>query len=218
MSGIQVFQDLFLTGPDDGREGFAAALRSEPGPPWRFDAESSEKADMNAFGDGGILVFERGAEGGLAAARLVLWPNDNGYYVPNVVPTQVSELTMADYNAILADFADKIAKPIGRRFGFTTATTAGNQNLEDWLSPEAAVALRRFSGAANKSTGASHPMDERRWFDFIIAVRRSGKTIATDYLARWLHEAEGWDEDMAHKLAGEFERGIALLNREFETR
>ena len=50
MSGIQVFQDLFLTGPDDGREGFAAALRSEPGPPWRFDAESSEKADMNMAG------------------------------------------------------------------------------------------------------------------------------------------------------------------------
>src|SRR3546814_8731568 len=80
------------------------------------------------------------------------------------------------------------------------------------------VLFRSFSAAANKATGASHPLDQRRWFDFIISAHRSGKDIGTDRLARWLHEVEGWDEDSAHRLAGEYERCKELLDREAETR
>src|SRR3546814_11423754 len=97
--------------------------------------------------------------------------------------------------------------------------------ISDWGSyvcssdhEESAAALRRFSAAANKATGASHPLDQRRWFDFIISAHRSGKDIGTDRLARWLHEVEGWDEDSAHRLAGEYERCQELLDREAETR
>lgn len=79
------------------------------------------------------------------------------------------------------------------------------------MSIDATVKLRRFSGAANKSTGASHPSDERRWFDFIVAVHRAGDKLDAARLARWLHEAEGWDEDSAHKLAGNYETSLALL-------
>ncbi|SMF53160.1 hypothetical protein SAMN06265365_1183 [Tistlia consotensis] len=218
MSGINVFQDLVLTGPDSSRDALAAALKQEAASPWHFDAEGSASAERNAVGDKGILIFERSPADDLPAVRLVLWPQDGGYYVPNVTPVQTSKLTVSEYNAVLADFAETVAKPIARRFGFTVSTTSANQNLEDWLTPEAAIALRRFSGAANKSTGASHPMDERRWFDFIIAVHRTGKRIGSDYLARWLHEVEGWDEQSAHTLVAEFERGIALLARDVETR
>lgn len=218
MSGINVFQDLVLSGPDAGRDALATALQHETASPWRYDAEGSANAERNALGDKGILIFERSAADKLPAARLVLWPQDGGYYVPNVTPVQSGELTISEYNAVLADFAEAVAKPMARRFGFTVSMTSANQNLDDWLTPEAAVALRRFSGAANKSTGASHPMDERRWFDFIIAVHRTGKRISSDYLARWLHEVEGWDERSAHNLAAEFERGIALLARDVETR
>lgn len=218
MSGINVFQDLVLSGPDSGRDALVAALQQEAASPWRYDAEGSAKAERNALGDKGILIFVRSAANDLPAARLVLWPQDGGYYVPNVTPVQIGELTISEYNAVLADFAKAVAKPIARRFGFTVSMTSANQNLKDWLTPEAAIALRRFSSAANKSTGASHPMDERRWFDFIIAVHRTGKRIGSNYLARWLHEVEGWDERSAHNLVAEFERGIALLDRDIETR
>ena len=86
------------------------------------------------------------------------------------------------------------------------------------MSKDAATALRHFSALANKSAGASHPLDQRRWFDFIIAVHRAHDDVGTDRLARWLHEVEGWTQETAHDLAGEFERGLALLTREVETR
>lgn len=214
MSGIHVFQDLILSGPGTSREAFAAALKQPPPLPWHYDAEGSANAEL---GDKGVLIFQRSSTDRVPAARLVLWPQDGGYYVPNITPVEVRQLTISEYNAVLADFAEAIAKPIARRFGFVVSMTSTNQDLEDWLTPESAAALRRFSSLANKSTGASHPLDERRWFDFIIAVHRSGQSIGSDYLTRWLREVEGWDERSAHKLASEFERGIALLKRNAET-
>lgn len=218
MDKIEVFMDLVLTGPGETRDAVAATLTANAADPWRFDAEQSADAGRNAMGEEGILLFERSPAAGIPAARLVLWPKDDGYYVPNIVPTSVGQLTTLDYNAVLADFADTLARPVARRFGWSVGITSAQQGINDWLAAEPAAALRRFSAAANKSTGASHPMDERRWFDFIIAVHRAGGDIGTDRLARWLTEAEGWDEEAAHDLAGEYERGMALLRREAETR
>jgi hypothetical protein len=70
-----------------------------------------------------------------------------------------------------ADFIERIVRPVASRFDYQIDATEAHQNLEDWTSADAARKLRVFSTAANKSTGASHPTDQRRWFDFIIAVR-----------------------------------------------
>lgn len=218
MSGIQVFQDMALTGSASERAPLAAALMERPVAPWSFDAEGSESAERNALGDKGILIFRRETDASLPAARLVLWPREEGYYVPNITPVEIGELTIAQYNSVLSDFAEAIVKPVARRFGYTVSLTSAIQDLEDWMTPEAATALRRFSAAANKSTGAGHPMDERRWFDFILAVHRAKLDVGTDRLERWLREVEGWNEETALDLAAEFERGLALLDRERETR
>ncbi len=218
MSKITVFRDMVLTGPADSRAPVVSALAAKAAEPWRFNADGSADAAHSALGETGIMLFERTEDASLPAARLVLWPKGDGFYVPNVVPTTARKLTIAEYNSVLADFVEAIARPVARRFGWSVGITSAEQGLEDWLAAEPATALKRFSAAANKSTGASHPMDERRWFDFIIAVYRLGGNIDTDRLVRWLHEAEGWDETTAHDLAGEYERGMALLHREAETR
>ena len=160
-----------------------------------------------------ILAFGRKATDDLRAAGLTLWSRDGGYYVSNIVPIDVSELGVAQYNAILKDFIERIVRPVAPRFNYCIDATEARQNLEDWTSTEAAQKLRDFSAAANKSTGASHPMAQRRWFDFIIAVHESRKTIGTDRLIRWLHEIEGWDEESAHELAGRYETALSLLQR-----
>lgn len=218
MSGIEVFQDMALLGPAHERAELATELRRSATYPWAFDEKGSENAEHNVLGDKGILIFQRECDEDLPAARLVLWPNEEGYYVPNITPVEIGQLTIQQYNAVLSNFADAIAKPVARRFGYTVNITSAVQSIEVWMSEDAATALRRFSVAANRSTVASHPMDECRWFDFIIAVHRRNDNVGTDRLARWLHEVEGWAEETAHNLASEFERGLALLRREAETR
>ena len=81
------------------------------------------------------------------------------------------------------------------------------------LAPlERADALRRFSAAANKATGSSHPLDRTRWFAFLLSVHGVTPSLDADRLARWLVEVEGWSDDKAHDLVVEYEFGLALLD------
>jgi hypothetical protein len=209
---VEVFRDLYLRGPVARRSDLRQALIAAAEDPWYYDPDRSAAIGRNAT-DADILAFGRKASNDLRAAGLTLWSRDDGYYVPNIVPIEFGELGIAQYNAILADFIERIVRPVAPQFDYRIDATEARQDLEDWTSADAARKLRVFSAAANKSTGASHPMDQRRWFDFIIAVHDCRKTIGTDHLIRWLHEIEGWDEESAHELAGQYETALSLLQR-----
>lgn len=71
--------------------------------------------------------------------------------------------------------------------------------------------FERFSGAANKSSGRSHPADEARWLKFIRAAHRSGEPPSRSEVYEWL-VARDWDVDTARELSNEYEFGIELLN------
>jgi hypothetical protein len=208
---IDVFSDLVLHIPLQERDASAAQLKSAARDPWSFDAERSEELRRNSVGDRTVLAFTRAPTEDLPAAGLSLWSHDDGFYVPNVVPLEMGEFTHAQYNEVLGDFANRVVRPVAARARFRIEITDGRQQLSDWIPSEAAQKLRAFSDAANKSSGSTHPMDRQRWFDFILAVHRSCSQLDTDRLARWLHEVDRWDEESAHRLAGEFEQYISIL-------
>lgn len=210
---IEVFMELRLRGPDPQRTALRKALAERASPPWSFDRDRTDEMVRNAFSTKDLLVFERAQQDMVPAAFLTLWAADDGYYVSNIVPIEVGELSRRQYNAILKEFAERVVGPVAADQGFVLETSSAHEGIEDWLPKPAANALVSFSRCANKSTRASHPHDQRRWFDFIIEVHRSGASLGPDRLARWLHQVEGWDEDSAHDLAGDFETSLALLER-----
>lgn len=134
------------------------------------------------------------------------------------MPQNVGELGIAKYNAILRDFVAMIAEPAARTGDFKVELSSPHQSLDDWLDSEPAVALRRFSRLANKSTGAAHPMDRDRWYAFLIAVHHTSKRLDTDQLVRWLVELEHWSEDKAHELAIDYEFALGLLEQYDQSR
>lgn len=208
---VELFSDLTLRGPADKKGALRDALIAAAAGAWRFDPARSEEIRRNSVSSDEILAFRHDEPGSLPAAGLTLWERPDGYTVPNIVPVEVGELTRAQYNALLQDFAEKVVRAPAAANGFDVELTSGRQGMDDWTSAEVATALRRFSGAANKSTGASHPMDQQRWFAFLLAAHRAEAKPDPDRLARWLHEVEGWDEESSHELAGDYERALALL-------
>lgn len=128
------------------------------------------------------------------------------------MPTAVPELGRRRYNAALRDFVDNVVEPAARRTAFDVRTTTERQSLEDWLPAATSDALRRFSATANRGTGSSHPSDRRRWFAFLLAARREGAALDAELLVRWLIEEEGWSDGQAHRLGGEYEFGLSLLD------
>lgn len=209
---IEVFSELYVRGPAAAKAGLRKALVAAAADPWSYDEERSAEIQRNTVSNDDVLVFRRCAAEALPAAGLTLRERHDGFYVSNIVPTEASELGYGEYNALLQDFGERLVRPVADAHGWGVEITPGRQRLEDWAPAEVALALRRFSSAANKSTGASHPMDQQRWFAFLVAAHRTGTSLDADRLGRWLHEAHGWDEDSAHELAGDYERAMALLD------
>ena len=209
---LEVFQDLFLCGPADGRTALRCALLGHVVAPWHHAEEREKELSKHASKDADVLAFQREAGKGLEAATLVLWSRPGGYRVANIVPLEIDELGYSGYNALLQDFKQRIAAPAAWQAGFQVKMTTSRQSIEDWLPPKAADALRCFSRFANKATGSAHPLDRERWFQFLIEAHADHSQLDTERLARWLVEVEGWDDDHATKLAIEYEFGLALLS------
>jgi len=209
--GLEVFQDLLLRGPATCRPQLRAALMDLAVGPWRHAAKEEDALSEHTSSDEEIFAFKRDPGDGLEAVGLVLWSEPEGFKVTNIVPRVAGELGVAGYNRHLIDFAERLAHPAAAKAGFSVEITTARQTLEDWASPDTADALRKFSAAANKSSGASHPLDRRRWFAFLIRAHRDATTLDTEQLVRWLIEAEEWPEDVAHMLAIQYEFALNLL-------
>jgi hypothetical protein len=212
MTTLEEFRDLSIRGSAEDRTKLRQALIAKAVAPWRHVVE--KQMDASAFaGRDDVLVFERDAADGLASAGLFLWPRLDGYEITNIVPRETSDLGIHAYNALLQDFLVRVADPAAAETGFRVETTTAQQSLDDWLPKNIADALRRFSGAANKSTGSSHPYDRQRWFAFLFAVHDHNEHLDTTRLMRWLVEIEGWSEDKAIELVTEYEFALGLLDQ-----
>ena len=209
---LEVFQDLHLrtrSADISIRDHILAQIKA----PWRHDPEREENVRSYALRQQEVVALIREAFEGIDESALVLWQEDDGYRVANIVPRNVGELGITKYNIILRDFVARVAEPAAKAGGFSVNMTAPQQTLEDWLEVEPAAALRRFSNLANKSTGASHPKDQERWFEFLIAAHRTSTRLDAERLARWLTEVEGWSSETAHELAIDYEFALGLLRK-----
>jgi hypothetical protein len=145
----------------------------------------------------------------LPCARLWLAKNKEGnLYVSNIVPYEVGELTYEQYNSILLSFVEVLRKDPSIKCDLTKA----NITLEDFMPQDVALKLRRFSGAANKSTGYGHPCDFERWLDFVVSFYRNKCERRLEWIRRWLNEEEKWTVEKSWELSCQLDYAIDVLD------
>ena len=206
IASIEVFQDLLLEFPEERRCEVRRALRQHVEAPWRH----AEERERDIADD--IMAFERESDDRFPKSGLSLWNDSEGYRVTNIVPLEIDRLSISSYNDILGDFKNKVIQPASKKSGFRTEVSARRKSITDWTSQEAADALHRFSAVANKSTGSSHPSDQKLWFRFLLSAHKTRGRFDSTLLERWLIEAEEWPPDSATKLIHEYEFGMDLLD------
>lgn len=162
--------------------------------------------------------------------------NEGELRVNNIVPLEKNQLSIDEYNNVLELFYGEIIKPYKERH-FDIEISPLTDDIFDprtVISEEALKKLRTFCGAANKSTGSSHPSDQEKWFDFICQTVDDDRIFDIETLAKFLQDEsywgkreEGflgaigsfaWDEKHAWQLASEYEDACAILQYYKRTR
>lgn len=200
------FRDFYLRGGN--RESllkFCSIISTYITGDWRQVNESRFKEDFIVFAYYGDKINK---------ASVFLYTKDIDklqFSITNIVPMEKNSLNYDEYNEVLEKCVNECIVPCANECGLSYELTSENVELEKYMSNESAKKLRMFSGAANKSTGSSHPCDGDRWNDFICKTFMDGHENVSTILGRWLTEEDGWDDKHASDLVMEFEQGISLL-------
>ena len=142
---------------------------------------------------------------------------DFRYKVSNIVPLNHGDLGITGYNAVLKDFVRAVVRPAAKEDHLEYNLSSDVKSIDDWVDQDTAMALKRFSALANKSTGRSHPMDGDRWLAFLLLAHRKNSQLNTEQLSRWLVEVEKWPSEIANELTLEYELSRSLLSKYDET-
>lgn len=206
---MKTFRDLYihLNGVDS--ETFSNELESQSKAPWVRRKDKEE--ELGGTGDKPIC-FEAKKGTSIEPAALFIFPKDGKtWWVSNIVPTEVSELTHDQYNAALENFFESIVQPAIKDSSITAELTSNEVSVGSVAGVKVEKALVSFSNLANKSTGSSHPLDRKRWLEFLILAHESGFELHTDLIIHTLVEL-GWSEEKAIELGIQFEFAQDLLS------
>lgn len=214
-SMLDVFQDLKITPRKYSLRQIREALIKNTKNPWRH-ASDKELELSSLYTEGSsdkVIVFEREKSNGIEAIGLVIHEHDGIYEVTNIVPTEKSKLDYSSYNAALKDFIERVVNLAKKDIEFDFELSDSQQDLETWLTHDAAKALKAFSKLANKATGSSHPSDLKRWLSFLFIVHQEKANFDSINLLRWLVEVDKWTEDSASELIFQYDFALELLKQ-----
>lgn len=210
---MEIFRELYLQTDADRMAAIADQVERAPPPNWARDEAAETKArTASLVGSRPTFCFSYAPDGRRPTALLIVTEKDpNTFFVSNVIPLAKHQLAHGEYNAILENFYERAIQPLASSMGVAATLSAGQVDLEHWMSHEAAELLRQFSASANRGTGSAHPADRERWNAFVVAAHRGGSTMDASDLRRWLIEVDGWAPEIADQLAVEYEYGRELL-------
>jgi hypothetical protein len=179
---------------------------------WRRDRSKDE--EMKRTG-GAWMTFSLTGHPNLPPAFLFLTHKADAdkFNVTNIISPARDRLTYDEYNEILKSFSDAVLARVSAQRTIDFDLGGMDVDLAAQLPQDVYSRLRLFSVAANKRTGSSHPLDQERWMDFLIASDKATVSLDSHILARWLVEVEGWESELASRLAQEYEFGRELLQR-----
>lgn len=212
---MRVFQDLTISGkPDDLQKLRTELLRSPNGwVPFKRNEEWMDKEEPSSSEAHPFIAIDVPELSRLRPATLFLLLKDEGQtaYVGNILPDSNS-LSQEEYNAILKSFFEECIQPHRDHFRLKCLFSPEFVFIEDTLSRENLALLHEFENMANKSTGASHPNDYRRWINFIVASVRDKERLGTEQLRIWLMD-QGFPPYIASDLVQQYKFGFDLIEK-----
>lgn len=205
MGTIEVFQALHIEAPQNELSAVRQKLIDTAQTPWTHD-----KSCMT--GEPECTVFYYHGSDLNGSVRLRLRQNSNGFDVSSINPQGIEDLGVQRYNDLLNNFAESVAAPAIKHNGTAMTLSNKKQSPADWLKPEAAYALYKFSINKDKRMDYFDPEDTDRWMNFLVTVHNSDLADTVfDNLERWLRHSQGLSDDLSHSLSVDLRSSAKLL-------
>ena len=161
-------------------------------------------------GPEGALSFVRERDSALPSVALWILPRGpSEYSLSNMIPMEKGVmLNPYQCRAILDDFSRSLLDPAKGNSLVQWDRRPESKGPENLLSRSAQRKFASFVMSANRAN--LHPLDWKRWNEFVIQVHRDDTAIAREDVDRWL-AAEDWSEVDRSRLVLDFDIGMLLL-------
>ncbi len=134
-----------------------------------------------------------------------------GLELTNIIPKNVSSITMEEYNSFVEHFRKSLTSFSRRNsLGLRIKTTSGELTLDSAISGP--KTRKRFEQFLAVHPTSKHAHDVRRLDIFICTAARNAKgTVDVNRLKRYLREVLTWCEDDAEWCANRVSTGLEVL-------
>jgi hypothetical protein len=208
---LEVFRNFEITGEEPKLTTFLSQLSRRLPSGWKRNP-SREKEIRHASGkDAKTFVFSIAPQDERPAANLFLMRSGHSLRITNIVPVEYGQLSKSQYNSFIDEFSSA-AVPVAESVGLNATMTPAQLDVRVLVGENTFRALKAFSDFANRTTGASHPLDRGRWLNFLISQHIEGARLDGDILTRWFIEEEKWPYSEAYDLGSQFEFARELLS------
>ena len=151
-------------------------------------------------------------EDGLPSSRLIICAIDNSDKVSivNIVPnvdSGISHIECIEYNQILDSFKNKVFCAIKEKYGNTIDENTEDYTIEDIIP----LSFPRLNTWLSMYPLSGHPLDEKRWYAFVIALHLNGEYLPLTDFEKYIQENYGWAEDVIERFAIKLESQLELL-------
>lgn len=199
---MKKFGELKLIGNASEQKKLISLVEERLSENWIRDRlRESELKSQNEYD---YIIFSCLQTSSRPAVELSFIADTNGYlYVCNIIPKNIGELKKDDYNAILEEFSTQFIEPAAEGLDIRVITSVGDKTIDSAMSPEMSRLLKKFSAAANKSSSGTHPLDEKRFFDFIVQAHNE-KALLDEEELRELLVDDGWPFEQAQRISSKY--------------
>lgn len=155
----------------------------------------------------------------LPLSDLILFVNEeeNKVDIINIIPSKKSDIFSLDcsaYNNILDVFKKDVFLEINDINGCEVEENQEDYTIQE-IIPKSYEKLNTWLEAFPLS---GHPLDERRWFDFLIALRKNRETLSIDDFSKYIQENYNWSKKDIERFVFKYEEQINLLEYYDENR
>ena len=204
---MRVYPEMTIHVPANRESTLIEEVTSRVAPPWSRQLYSPVGRDVVD----GEFFFHRDGDNMPGCTLYIRRRSPGELVVENIVPDlERDQLAIEQYEEILTEFDSIVAQAVENCEGISGVTTS-KRTLEDYYSKHAIELLKRFCQTANVGDGGRHPIDQEKWYDFMLYVYCNQENVHGDVLGRLVAGTGLWPEHLARQLASEYNFAIDLL-------